>query len=281
MSARVAAIQMCSGLDVDANLDQAGRLLEAAAAGGAVLAVLPENFAFMGQREADRVAIAEAPGAGPVQSWLSERSSALGLWIVGGTVPVGEPGENRPRAACIVYDAQGQVAARYDKIHLFDVALPDGGQSYRESAGTTPGETLVVADTPAGRLGLAVCYDLRFPEMFRAMAAASLDVISLPAAFTVPTGEAHWDILVRARAVENLCGVVAAAQWGDHEGGRRTWGHSMVVNHWGEVLACQAEGIGVAIAELDPDAQAQARARFPALAHRRLTGTQDTLLDGG
>jgi len=261
---------MCSGLDVNANLAEAGGWLEEAAAAGAQLVVLPENFAFMGRREDDRVAIAEAPGEGPIQHFLAARAAALGLWVVGGTVPVREPGEPRPRAASILYDPSGAAAARYDKIHLFDVAIPGRSEGYRESAGTWAGETVVVADTPAGRLGMAVCYDLRFPELFREMGAGGLDAISLPAAFTVPTGEAHWEVLLRARAVENLCSVLAAAQWGHHEGGRGTWGHSMIVNHWGEVVACRPKGAGVAIADLDLDEQARARARFPALAHRRL-----------
>ena len=280
MNVRVAVVQMCSGLDVNANLAEAGAWLGEAAEGGAQLAVLPENFAFMGRREDDRVAIAEAPGEGPIQDFLATRAAALGLWIVGGTVPVSEPGESRPRAASILYDPSGAAAARYDKIHLFDVGIPGRSEGYRESAGTSPGETVVVADTPAGRLGMAVCYDLRFPELFRDMAAGTLDAISLPAAFTVPTGEAHWEVLLRARAVENLCSVLAAAQWGHHDGGRSTWGHSMIVNHWGEVVACRPGGTGVAIADLDLEAQGRARERFPALTHRRL-GHRSGLTNGG
>ncbi len=268
MTVRVAAIQMCSGQDVKSNLEQAAELLARASAEGAVLAVLPENFAFLGSRETDRIAVAEAPGDGPVQSFLRRQAAALGLWLVGGTVSVREPGEALPRAACIVCDPGGRPVARYDKIHLFDVALPGRDEGYSESAGTAAGRKLVVTDTPVGRLGLAVCYDLRFPEMFRAMASGGLDVVSLPAAFTVPTGEAHWEVLLRARAVENLCAVVAAAQWGTHEGGRRTWGDSMIVNHWGEVLARRREGIGTVVADLDLQAQAGARKRFPALSHR-------------
>ncbi|MEJ2514171.1 MAG: carbon-nitrogen hydrolase family protein [Gammaproteobacteria bacterium] len=272
MTVRVAAIQMCSGQDVSANLAEAGRLLAAAAGEGAALAVLPENFAFLGAGERDRLAVAEAPGDGPAQNFLARQSASLGLWIVGGTIAVREPGERLPRAASVVWDPEGRAVARYDKIHLFDVALPGRDEGYRESAGTAPGTQLVVAGTPVGRLGLAVCYDLRFPEMFRAMAAGGLDALSLPAAFTVPTGEAHWEVLVRARAVENLCAVVAAAQWGHHEGGRRTWGDSMIVNYWGEVLARRPEGAGVVVADLDLEAQAAARQRFPALSHRRPPG---------
>jgi len=265
---RAAVVQMCSGTDPAANLAVAGALLEAAADAGACLAVLPENFTFLGRGEADRMAFAEAPGGGPVPEFLSARARELGIWIVGGTLPVLEPGESRPRAASILFDTGGRAVARYDKLHLFDVRLPGVDEGYRESAGTAPGESIVVADSPVGRLGLAVCYDVRFPELFRSMIDAGVEAISLPAAFTVPTGRAHWDLLVRARAVDNLSFVLAAAQWGEHEGGRRTWGHSMIVDHWGQVLAQRPEGVGIVVADLDPEAQREARQRFPALAHR-------------
>jgi deaminated glutathione amidase len=265
---RVAVVQMCSGPEPDANLAVAGALLEAAAAAGARLAVLPENFSFLGRREADRIAVAEPPGSGPVQEFLAARARELGLWIVGGTVPVLAHGEARPRAASILFDAQGEAVARYDKLHLFDVSLPGVDEGYRESAGTAPGGGVVVADSPVGRLGLAVCYDVRFPELFRVMTDAGVEAISLPAAFTLPTGRAHWELLVRARAVDNLAFVLAAAQWGEHEGGRRTWGDSMIVDHWGQVLARHAEGVGIIVADLDTEAQRDARRRFPALAHR-------------
>jgi deaminated glutathione amidase len=266
---KAAVIQMCSGPDVAENLAVAGSLLEAAARAGAGLAVLPENFAFFGRGEADRIAVAERPGEGPAQDFLAARAAALGLWIVGGTVAVLESGETRPRAASILYNPAGQAVARYDKLHLFDVQLPGSAEGYRESAGTTPGRGAVVAASPLGRLGLAVCYDVRFPELFRNMAGAGLDAIALPAAFTVPTGRAHRELLVRARAVDNLAFVLAAAQWGEHPGGRRTWGDSMIVDHWGMVLARRPEGVGIVVADLDPAAQSEARERFPALAHRR------------
>lgn len=265
---RAAVIQMCSGPDVEANLASAGELLEAAAEAGAELAVLPENFSFLGRGEADRIGVAERPGAGPAQDFLSARARELGLWIVGGTLPVLVPGEARPRAASILFDATGRPVARYDKLHLFDVSLPGGDEGYRESAGTCRGEGTVVTDSPLGRLGLAVCYDVRFPELFRSMTDAGLEAISLPAAFTVPTGRAHWELLVRARAVDNLAFVLAAAQWGEHPGGRRTWGDSMIVNHWGEVLVRRPAGVGIVVADLDQDAQREARRRFPVLAHR-------------
>jgi deaminated glutathione amidase len=269
MKVRAAVIQMCSGPDVEANLAVAGPLLAAAAEAGASLAVLPENFSFLGRGEADRVAVAERPGSGMAQEFLAARSRQLGLWIVGGTIPVLEPGEARPRAASILYDAEGRAVARYDKLHLFDVSLPGADEGYRESAGTAAGRGAVVVDSPLGRLGLAVCYDVRFPELFREMAAAGVEAISLPSAFTVPTGRAHWELLVRARAVENLSFVLAAAQWGEHPGGRRTWGDSMIVDHWGEVLARRGTGAGMVLADLDPAARQAARLRFPALRHRR------------
>jgi len=265
---RAAVIQMCSGADPEANLAVAGTLLEAAAEAGACLAVLPENFSFLGRGETERIAFAEQAGRGPVQDFLAAASRDLGLWIVGGTLPVLQPGDSKPRAASILYDTRGRAVARYDKLHLFDVSLPGADEGYRESAGTAPGLGTVVTDSPVGRLGLAVCYDVRFPELFRIMTDAGVEVISLPAAFTVPTGGAHWELLVRARAVDNLAFVLAAAQWGEHESGRRTWGDSMIVDHWGQVLARRPGGVGIVVADLDREAQRDARRRFPALAHR-------------
>jgi deaminated glutathione amidase len=267
---RAAVIQMCSGPDPAVNLAVARELLGAAADAGARLAVLPENFSFLGRREADRVAFAEQAGDGPVQQFLAATALELGMWIVGGTVPVLEPGDSRPRAASILFDDSGRAVARYDKLHLFDVQLPGVDEGYRESAGTSPGNEAILAESPVGRLGLAVCYDIRFPELFRSMVDGGLAAISLPAAFTVPTGRAHWELLVRARAVDNLAFVLAAAQSGEHEGGRRTWGDSMIVDHWGNVLARRREGVGIVVADLDQEAQREARRRFPALAHRRL-----------
>src|SRR6056297_2815273 len=266
---RAAVIQMCSGPDVAVNLGSARSLLETAAEAGAGLAVLPENFSFLGRSETDRIAVAESFGDGPAQAFLETAARELGMWIVGGTIPVLDPGADRPHAASILFDAQGRAVARYDKLHLFDVALPGVDEGYRESAGTAPGQRAVVADTPLGRLGLAVCYDVRFPELFRSMGASGLDVVALPTAFTVPTGRAHWELLVRARAVENLAFVLGAAQWGEHPGGRRTWGDSMIVDHWGTVVARRREGVGVVVADLDHAAQQAARRRFPVLNHRR------------
>jgi len=271
MSQAVAAIQMNSTAELSANLAVAGQLLREAAGRGAQLAVLPENFAFMGAREADKLAHAEAPGRGPIQAFLAAIARELRLWIVAGTMPMAVPDEpRRVHASCLVYDAAGEPAARYDKIHLFDVAVP-GGENYRESNSIRPGEPgLVTVATPLGVLGLSVCYDLRFPELYRGLAGAGAELLCVPSAFTAKTGEAHWETLLRARAIENQCFVIAPNQWGEHAGGRRTWGHTMIVGPWGEVLAQQAEGVGVVLAQLDRAQQAQLRSGFPVLTHRRL-----------
>jgi nitrilase len=270
----VAAVQMTSGNDRDANLATAERLLQAAVARGARVAVLPENFSLMPLREADRRAHAEADGTGPVQDFLARTATRLGIWIVAGSVPLAQAGSERNAQACLVYDARGERAARYDKIHLFDVELPDRAESYRESAHMAPGDQVVVVETPAGCLGLSICYDLRFPELYRRLQAAGAQWLIVPAAFTATTGAAHWEPLLRARAIENLCYVVASAQWGTHPNGRQTWGHSLIVDYWGRILTQLPEGEGVVTAAIDLDAQAAARRKFPALAHRvaRLNG---------
>ena len=266
----VAALQMTSGAEVGANLATAARLAESAVARGARVLVLPENFAFMGLRDADKLAVAEADGHGPIQDALAGLARRLGAWIVGGTLPIATAEGARVAAACLVFDAAGERVARYDKIHLFDVDVPGRDERYRESAFVAPGAAPVVLDTPAGRLGLAVCYDMRFPELFRAMTAQGAEWFVVPSAFTVPTGRAHWETLLRARAIENLAFVVAAAQWGRHQNGRETWGDSLLIDHWGAVLARLPEGEGVVCADLDLAAQQEARTRFPAIAHRRL-----------
>jgi nitrilase len=267
---RVAAVQMTSCADLSRNLESAAFLLRAAKAQGAVVAALPENFAFMGRGEEAKLAIAEAPGAGPIQSFLAALARELDLWIVAGTVPLKVDNQPRVAAACLVYDSGGDVVARYDKIHLFDVDVPGKTESHRESRSVQPGAVPVVVDTPAGRLGLAVCYDLRFPELFRALLAAGAEWFCLPSAFTVPTGRAHWEILLRARAIENLCHLVAPAQSGFHENGRETHGDSMIVEPWGRVLARLPRGTGVITAELDFARQRRLRQDFPAVDHRRL-----------
>jgi len=265
---KVAAIQMTSGPEVTANLEQARALLEEAAARGARLAALPENFSFMGLRDADKRAVAEPDGAGPVQDFLAAEARRLRLWIVGGTVPLVAGADGRVAAASLVYDSDGVRAARYDKIHLFDVDIPGRAESYRESAHVAPGAQATVLDTPVGRLGLSVCYDVRFPELYRHLSGNGAQLLSVPSAFTSPTGRAHWETLLRARAIENLCYVMAPAQSGFHPSGRETYGDSMIVDYWGRVLQRVPRGRGCALAEVDLAAQANVRESFPALVHR-------------
>jgi nitrilase len=265
---KVAALQMTSAADVALNLEVAARLLTEARAAGAQVAVLPENFSFMGLRDADKRTIAEPDGEGPVQRFLSQQARELGLWIVAGTTPIVQEVGGRVAAACLVYGDDGRRAARYDKMHLFDVDIPGKTESYRESRNTAPGSRAVLVPTPAGLLGMSVCYDMRFPELYRQLSAAGAQWFAMPAAFTVPTGQAHWQTLLRARAIENLSYVVAPAQWGRHASGRETYGDSMIVDYWGTVLARLGSGVGVVIAEIDLAAQAQARLNFPALTHR-------------
>ena len=266
-----AAIQLSSTADRDANLRTAHGLLRQAAAAGVKLAVLPENFAFMGAKERDKLALAEPDGRGPIQDSLAAWARELGLWIVAGTVPLAVPGESgKVYASCLVYAADGRRAARYDKIHLFDVEVP-GGEKYRESATIARGELKpVVVDTPLGRLGLSVCYDLRFPELYRDLAAQGAELLLVPAAFTARTGAAHWHALLKARAVENQCFLIAPGQHGTHAGGRATYGHSLILDPWGEILAEQAEGDGVVAAALPRERLEQVRTSFPALGHRRM-----------
>lgn len=265
----VAAIQMCSGDDLETNLRNCATLLEAAAGEDAGLAVLPENFSIMPADPIERPNFAETDGDGPAQSFVATQAERLGLWIVAGTIPIRSEDPARPRAACCVYDEKGRRVGRFDKLHLFDVDIPGGTEVYRESASTQPGASTLVIESPWGGLGIAVCYDLRFPEQFRAMARESLDIVAVPAAFTVPTGKAHWSLLLRARALDNLCYAVGAAQTGMHPGGRSTWGHSTIVGPWGQVLAEAGDAEQVITAKLDPDALQKLRDEFPVLAHRR------------
>jgi nitrilase len=273
---RVAAVQMNSGDDVAANLAQARRLLTDAAADGAALVVLPENFAAMGADDAYRVPLAEADGAGPLQDFLAETAATLGVWIVGGTLPLVSDDAARPYSSCLVFDDAGRRAGRYDKMHLFDVALPDAAEAYRESAVTMPGGAPLLVDTPWGGLAVAVCYDLRFPEMFRYTAAAGFALLAIPAAFTHTTGRAHWDTLLRARAIENLCYVAAAAQTGEHPGPRRTFGHAQILGPWGDSLAAAGDAVGYVGAELDLARLRRLRERFPVLQHGRFVVKEPT-----
>jgi nitrilase len=267
---RIAAIQMVSGNDVSANLAHAAQLIDQAARAGARLVALPENFALMPRHDAARIAATEDAGDGPIQAFLGEQARQHNVWLAGGTVPLWNADRSKARAVCLLFDAHGVRVARYDKIHLFDVKLPNG-EEYQESRAFEPGEEVVVADTPFGPLGLAVCYDLRFPELFRRMSARGARLMVVPSAFTAQTGRAHWEVLVRARAVENTAYVVAPDQGGWHDNGRETHGDSMVVSPWGEVLARQAHGPGVVLAEFEQARLESVRAALPALNHRRLT----------
>lgn len=263
---RVAAIQMVSGPEVGANLREAGRLLEDAAASGARLAALPENFALMGSRDTDKIAVREAPGDGPIQSFLSQAAKRLGIWVVGGSIPLEARAPDRVRNSCLVYDDSGRCAARYDKIHLFGLEM--GEERHSEERTIEAGSDVVAVDSPFGRMGLSICYDLRFPELYRAM--SGVDLILVPSAFTRVTGRAHWESLLRARAIENLAYVVAPAQGGRHANGRETHGDTLISDPWGVILARLAQGPGVIVADLDRQYQERMRASLPALRHRRI-----------
>lgn len=267
---KIAAVQMASGPNVNANLLEAGRLISQAVDEGAGLVVLPENFALMGLAESDKVELREEPGAGPMQEFLARQAERHGIWLVGGTVPMSCDNPVKVRAACLVFDDSGRQVARYDKIHLFDVEVVDSNERYTESETIEPGDQLVVVESPFGRLGLTVCYDLRFPELYRALMEQRVDIFPLPAAFTAITGKAHWETLVRARAIENLSYVVAAAQGGYHVNGRETHGDSMVVDPWGVVQDRLPRGSGVVVGEVDLRRLAATRSHFPSLDHRRL-----------
>ena len=251
---------------------QAGLLAEAAD-DGCILAALPENFALMPERGQDKAQFAEEPGDGPIQEFLAETAARHELWIVAGSMPLVSPDIARRRVfgACPVYDARGEQRALYRKIHLFDVALVDKGESYRESASMYPGDEVVTVDTPAGRLGLSICYDLRFPELFRRLVDDGAVLFTIPAAFTVTTGRAHWHTLLRARAIENLAYVVAPGQYGCHPDKRSTYGHSLICDPWGRILAEEPEGNCVVAADIDPERVTKLRAEFPALSNRRLS----------
>jgi deaminated glutathione amidase len=266
----VAAIQMTSSHVVADNLAAAAGLLRQAKDLGCEIACLPENFSFIGLRDADKLRVAEADGTGPVQSFLSETARDLNMWILGGTIVIRGDGDLRVANASLLIDAAGKRVARYDKIHLFDVTIPGRDEQYRESTHVAAGRELVIADTPVGKLGLSVCYDMRFPELYRELVSQGAEWLVMPAAFTVPTGRAHWETLLRARAIENLCYVVAPAQSGTHTSGRETYGDSLIVDYWGQVLSRLAKGTGVITAQIDLAKEAETRARFPALANRQL-----------
>lgn len=265
---KIAAIQMASGAQVQANLMKAEALIKQAAAQGAEFVVLPENFAFIGREDKDRLAFAEVFGHGVVQDYMAKLAKTQKLWILAGAITLQCEATGKAINSSILYNHDGEVVARYDKIHLFDVELSNG-ETYAESETTLAGSQAVVVDTPFGRLGIAICYDLRFPELFREMASQGAEIMAISAAFTETTGKAHWEVLLRARAIENLAFVIAAGQGGYHVNGRATYGHSMIIDYWGNVREVLAKGEGIIISKIDLSAQKAIRKSFPVLKHRK------------
>lgn len=263
---KIAAIQMASGPQVSANLSEAERLIEIAVNQGAKLVVLPEYFAIMGLKDTDKIKVRETEGHGPIQDFLSKTAKQHKIWLIGGSIPLASSSANKVRNSCLVYDDKGKQVARYDKIHLFGLDL--GNEHYHEETTIEPGNAIKVVDTPFGKIGLSICYDLRFPELYRAM--GEVNIIVVPSAFTDTTGKAHWESLVRARAIENLCYVVAPAQGGYHISGRETHGNSMIVDPWGVVLDRLPRGSGVVMATMNPKYQESLRKSLPALQHRTI-----------
>jgi nitrilase len=263
---RIAAVQMASGPNVQGNLQEATRLVELAAATGARIIALPEYFAIMGMKDTDKVAAREKDGEGPIQAWLAETAKKHGVWLVGGSVPLQCRVEGKVRNSCLAYNPEGGLAARYDKIHLFGFEM--GAERYSEERTIEPGDKVVTLDTPFGRLGLSICYDLRFPELYRAM--GDVDIILVPSAFTETTGKAHWETLIRARAIENLAYVLAPAQGGYHVNGRETHGNSMIVDPWGVILDRLPRGSGVVVAGINPQYKVKIRGSLPALSHKTI-----------
>lgn len=268
--AYVAAIQMASGPNLSSNLFEAQRLIAMAAEAGAKLVVLPENFALMGMNEFDKVTVKEAAGSGRLQNFLADAAKKFGIWLVGGTIPISCDNAQKIRATALIYNNKGQMIGRYDKTHLFDVHIPETGDHYVESETIEAGDEVKVVDTPFGRLGVAICYDLRFPEVFRSMAQKGVDIIALPSAFTAITGRAHWEVLVRARAIENLSYVIAADQGGYHINGRESFGDSMIVDPWGNVLDRLSSGSGFVMAKISRKTLLDTRKNFPVLNHRKI-----------
>lgn len=270
----VAAIQMNSSGTVKANLASAGTLIAAAVKQKAALVVLPEMFPIMTLQTKDKLAAAEDYGSGPIQEFLAQTARQHGIWLVSGTIPIRQAETERARATCLVFNAVGEVVARYDKMHLFDVVVSEQ-ETYQESDTVAPGEAVaVVAPTPFGKLGLAVCYDIRFPELFRVMFNQGAEIFAIPTAFTIPTGRAHWETLVRSRAIENLSYVIGACQVGEHAGNRQTYGHSLIVDPWGEVLAMRPAGVGVITAEINLEQLHEIRKRMPVAQHQRIFTTK-------
>ncbi len=267
---KIAAIQMASGSNVSSNLIEAKRLIQASVKAGAGVVVLPENFAIMGMTEQDKVLIREPFGSGQIQDFLVQQAIESNVWIVAGTIPLLTDNKNLVRATCLVYNNEGIVVGRYDKIHLYDVDVPESNDTYRESETIEPGTDLCVIDSPVGRMGIAICYDLRFPELFRRLSDLNVDIFVLPAAFTAITGKAHWESLLKSRAIENLSFVAASAQGGFHVNGRETHGHSMIIDPWGVILDELSSGSGFVISKIDLNKVKNIRKIFPALQHRKL-----------
>jgi nitrilase len=267
---RVAVIQMVSTADVETNLQTAADLIQQAVADHAEFLVLPENFPLMGHKEHDKVTILEPQGEGPIQDFLKNQSKQHGIWLMGGTIPLQASVPDKIRAACLLYNPTGECIARYDKMYLFDVSIDSGGdETYNESGTIEAGDQIVVAKTPFANIGMSICYDLRFPELYRKMHTQEVNMITVPSAFTTTTGKAHWESLLRARAVENLCFIVASNQGGTHINERETWGHSMIMDPWGKVLAIVEEGPGFASADVNMDQLRNLRKTFPTLEHRK------------
>lgn len=267
---KIAALQMCSSNIVEENLGVAAKLIKEAADCGVTLAVLPEMFPIFGLNTADKVNVKEDFGTGKIQSFLAEQAKKNNIWLVGGTIPLTCEDEKKVNAACLVYDNTGKVVARYDKIHLYDVVISEN-ESYLESASTKAGSQLVVVDTPLGKLGLAVCYDIRFPAMFTNLFNTAAEIITIPAAFTIKTGQAHWELLARSRALDNFCYVVGACQGGKHANGRSTYGHSLIVDPWSSVIAERKEpGPGIIYADIDLKKLHEIRNSIPVGKHQRL-----------
>lgn len=266
---RVAAIQLSSTADVNYNLQITASLITQAVTEGAEMVILPENFALMGVPLTRFVDICEPAGNGLLQDFLATQALRHNIWLIGGTIPLTTDAPQKIRAACLVYNNSGQCVARYDKIHVFDATISDN-ESYHESATIEAGQQVIVIDSPIGRLGLAICYDLRFPELFRRMLSQGVELIACPAAFTATTGKAHWDILVRARAIENLCYVITANQVGKHSDGRETYGHSMIVDPWGTILNSLPSGIGITYSDIAREKLLDLRSHFPVQMHRKI-----------
>lgn len=265
---KISAIQMTSTSSVSENLKIAEVLIKQSLEHQTNLVVLPEMFPLFGQ-PADKLTVSEEFGHGPIQDFLAKQSKRHKLWIVGGTIPLKSEQPDKIKAACLVFNDHGEVAGRYDKMHLFDATITDS-ESYQESATIEPGATITVVDTPMGKLGLAVCYDIRFPELFRCLFNLGAEIFTIPAAFTVKTGQSHWEVLARSRAIENFCYVVGACQSGMHDNGRKTYGHSLIVNPWGEVITTLAEGVGIITAEINLDLLKHIRADIPVKSHQKI-----------